>query len=221
MRSGQKTWQRVLDAVASVTACVCVQLFLCLLSPTLSAQPMPGGTRTGNNGTVHPPTAQQRPAQRFWQNQFNSRPTVTPGQHLDQWMQQHNQLNSQQQQQALQHEAGFHQLPQETQQRMLNRLDRLNNMSPDQRTRVLQRSEQMERLNPQQRGQVRGAMGQLGALPEDRRRAVARSFRDLRDLPPQRQNQILNSPEYHQQFSDEERGTLGNLLAVGPILPRQ
>ena len=64
-------------------------------------------------------------------------------------------------------------------------------------------------------------MGQLGALPQDRRRAVSRSFRELRDLPPQQRNQILNSPEYHQQFTDEERGTLGNLLAVSPILPRQ
>ncbi len=162
----------------------------------------------------------QRPVQRFWQAQPNSAgPNATRGEHLQQWMQQHGNLNTQQQ--ALERENGFRQLPPDTQQRMLNRLDRLNSMPPNQRARVLQRSEQMERLNPQQRGQVRGAMGQLGALPQDRRAMVSRSFRELRGLPPQQQNQILNSPEYRQQFSDEERGTLGNLLSVSPMLPRQ
>ena len=176
---------------------------------------------------ARPPAQQQRstpnnPVQQFWQNQPGSAGQNTPrGEHLQQWMQQHNQMSRQQQQQALQHEQGFRQLPPETQQRMLNRLDRLNSLPPEQRARVLQRSEQMERLNPEQRSQVRGAMSQLGALPQDRRRAVARSFRELRDLPPQQRDEALNSPEYRQQFSDEERGTLSHLLSVSPMLPRQ
>ncbi|SDF42098.1 DUF3106 domain-containing protein [Terriglobus roseus] len=142
------------------------------------------------------------------------------GEHLDQWMQQHQNLSPQQQQRALQKEPGFNQLPQQTQQRMTERLNRLNSMSPQQREKVIQRGEAMERLSPQQRVQVRGAMGQLSALPEDRRRAVARSFRELRAMPPEQQNQMLNSPQYHQQFSDQERGTLGNLLSVSPMLPQ-
>ncbi len=102
---------------------------------------------------------------------------------------------------------------------MLDRLNRLNSMPEQQRNRVIQRNEFMERMSPQQRGDVRNAMGQLGALPVDRRRAVARSFRELRNMPPEQRNAILNSPQYRQQFSDQERGTLGNLLAVGPLLP--
>lgn len=142
------------------------------------------------------------------------------GEHLDQWMQQHQNMSPQQQQKALQREPGFNQLPQQTQQRMTERLNRLNNMSPQQREKVIQRGEAMERLSPQQRTQVRGAMGQLGSLPDDRRRAVARSFRELRSMPPEQQNQMLNSPQYRQQFSDQERGTLGNLLSVAPMLPQ-
>lgn len=141
------------------------------------------------------------------------------GAHLGQWMQQHSSLSPQQQQQALEHEPGFNQLPQQTQQRMMQRLDRLNNMPEQQRERVISRSEAMERMSPQERGSVRSAMGQLGALSQDRRRAVARSFRELRGMSPQQRNSILNSPEYRQQFSDEERGTLGNLLSVSPLLP--
>ena len=141
------------------------------------------------------------------------------GEHLSQWMQQHGNMSPQQQQRALQSEPGFNQLPQNTQQRMMERLSRLNSMPEQQRQRVLQRGEAMERLDPQQRVQVRSAMGQLSALPEDRRRAVARSFRELRSLPPAQRNQLLGSPEYRQQFNDEERGTLGNLLSVSPMLP--
>ena len=145
----------------------------------------------------------------------------TRGEHLNQWMQDHHNLSPQDQQRALQKEPGFNQLPQQTQQRMVERLNRLNSMNPQQRERVLQRGEAMEHLNMQQRVQVRSAMGQLGALPEDRRRAVARSFRELRGMPPEQQNQMLNSPQYRQQFNDEERGTLGNLLSVSPLLPQQ
>lgn len=142
------------------------------------------------------------------------------GEHLNQWMQDHHGMSPQDQQRALQKEPGFNQLPSQTQQRMVERLNRLNSMPEQQRERVLQRGEAMEHLNMQQRVQVRSAMGQLGALPEDRRRAVARSFRELRGMPPAQQNQMLNSPQFHQQFSDEERGTLGNLLSVSPLLPQ-
>ncbi|MGI4980958.1 MAG: hypothetical protein ACRYHB_11265, partial [Janthinobacterium lividum] len=65
----------------------------------------------------------------------------------------------------------------------------------------------------------RNAMGQLSALPQDRRRMVARAFRDLRAMPPQVRNGLLGSPGFRSQFSDEERGTLGNLLSVSPLLP--
>ncbi len=134
-------------------------------------------------------------------------------------MQQHNNLTPQQQQRALQGEPGFRQLPPQTQQQMMDRLNRLNSMPEQQRERVISRNEDMERMTPQQRGDVRGAMSQLSGLPQDRRRLVARSFRDLRNMPVQDRNALLNSPQYRQQFTDEERGTLGNLLAVSPLLP--
>ncbi|RXH57191.1 hypothetical protein GRAN_0501 [Granulicella sibirica] len=62
-------------------------------------------------------------------------------------------------------------------------------------------------------------MTQLGGLPEDRRRAVARAFRDLRSMPDNQRQQYLNSPAYRSQFSDQERGTINNLMSVEPYLP--
>jgi len=141
--------------------------------------------------------------------------------HLAQWMQRHNNLPPAEQQKALENEPGFKDLPPQTQQQLRDSLTRLNNMSPEQRRRALARTEAMEHLSPQQRTQVRDALGQLGSLPMDRRRLVARAFRDLREMPEPQRQAILNSDRFRSQFSDQERGTLSNLLAVEPYLPVQ
>jgi hypothetical protein len=190
------------------------------LAPTLAAlvllvsvsvvNAQPGGAK-GSFG-AHPPTAQGRSAPKAMQPQPNK-------EHLAEWMDRHSNLPLEQQQRALQKEPGFHDLPPLTQQRMLDRLSRLNNMPPDQRRRILERNEVMEHLTPNQRQQVRGAMQQLGALPTDRRRVVARTFRELRDMPPAQRQTTLNSEGFRSQFSDTERSTLSNLLAVEPLLP--
>ena len=134
-------------------------------------------------------------------------------------MDRHRNLPLAQQQQALQNEPGFRQLPPQTQQRMLDRLTQLNNMPDQQRRRVLEHNEAIERLTVPQRQQFRDAMQQLGGLPVDRRRLVARAFRDLREMPPPQRQAILNSDRFRGQFSEQERSTLGNLLAVEPFLP--
>ena len=140
-------------------------------------------------------------------------------QHLPQWMESHRSLPLEQQQNALGAEPGFRQLQPQVQQRMRDRLTQLNAMSPEQRQRILSRTEAMEQLSPPQRQEVRGAMQQLGSLPDDRRHAVARTFRRLREVPPAQQQDTLNSPQFRSQFSDQERGTLNNLLKVAPLLP--
>jgi uncharacterized protein DUF3106 len=141
--------------------------------------------------------------------------------HLAQWMDRHSNLPLAEQQRALENEPGFRELPPPTQQRMRDRLTQLNNMSPEQRRRIIDRTEAMERLTLPQRQQVRGAMQQLGGLPEDRRRLVARAFRDLREMPQPQRQAILDSDRFRGQFSDQERSTLSNLLAVEPYLPVQ
>jgi hypothetical protein len=137
------------------------------------------------------------------------------GEHLAEWMNQHNNLSPAQQHQALEHEPGFRELPPQTQQRMHDRLSQLNSMNPQQRQKLLDRNEHMEQLSPDQRGQVRGAMQQLGSLPPDQRRTVARNFRELRDLPPdQRYGAMSRMP-----LNDQQRSTLNNLMRVEPMLP--
>lgn len=141
--------------------------------------------------------------------------------HLAQWMDRHSNLPLADQQKALENEPGFRDLPPQTQQRMRDRLTQLNNMTPDQRRRILERTEDMEHLTPPQRQQVRGALEQYRSLPEDRRRLVARAFRDLREMPQPQRQALMSQDRFRSQFSDQERSTLTNLLAVEPYLPVQ
>jgi hypothetical protein len=142
------------------------------------------------------------------------------GEHLGGWIDHHSNLTPAQQQQALEKEPGFHDLPPQTQQRYRDRLVQLGNMTPEQRARTIQRTEAMERLTPDQRGQVRAAVQPLAGLPTDRRRAVSRTFRTLRDMPPAQRQAYMNSPDFRGQFTDQERGILSNLMAAEAYIPR-
>jgi hypothetical protein len=140
------------------------------------------------------------------------------GEHLPEWMNQHQGMTLEQQQQALDREPGFRELPLQTQMQMHQRLAQLNAMTPEQRARTLAHTEAMERLTPVQRGQVRGAMEQLGSLPMDQRRQVIRSFRELRMLPPEQRMGMLSSARYA-WLNYEQRTVLTNLIVVAPLLP--
>jgi hypothetical protein len=141
--------------------------------------------------------------------------------HLPQWMARHSDMPLAEQQKALESEPGFHDLPAETQQRLRDRLTQLNNMPPEQRRRLLERNEAIANMSVAQRQQFRGAMQQFSSLPQDRRRLVGRAFRDLREMPEPQRQAMMNSDRFRSQFSDEERNTLNNLLAVEPYIPVQ
>lgn len=140
------------------------------------------------------------------------------GEHLPEWMNQHGGMTLEQQQQALDMEPGFRELPPQTQQQMHQRLAQLNAMTPEMRARTLAHAEAMERLNPAQRSQVRGAMEQLGSLPMDQRRMVMRSFRELRMLPPEQRMGAMQSPQYA-WLNYAQRTVLTNLILIAPMLP--
>ncbi len=194
---------------------------LCLA--TAAAPGMQAQQRAGGGFHAQPMPAQMAQAPQNRAPQPAGRPQGNPGnqEHLGQWMAHHSNLTPQQQQRALEQEPGFRQLPPQTQQRMRDRLNQLNAMAPGQRSHMLERAEEMEHLSPPQRQQVRSAMSQLGSLPPDRRRMVARAFRDLREMPPEQRQGALNSEQFRNAFSPEERGTLSNLLTVEPLLPPQ
>jgi hypothetical protein len=142
------------------------------------------------------------------------------GEHLAEWITRHSGMTLQQQQQALDREPGFRELPPDTQMRMHQRLAQLSAMTPVQRQRTLEHTEAMERLTPVQRSEVRGAMQQLGSLPPGQRQQVIRSFLELRMLPPNQRMGMMMSPQYD-WLNPAQRTVLTNLIQVAPMLPSQ
>ena len=142
------------------------------------------------------------------------------GEHLAAWMNRHGGMTLQQQQQALDREPGFRELPPDMQMRMHQRLAQLNAMTPVQRQRTLEHAEAMERLTPVQRSEVRGAMQQLGSLPPNQRQQVIRRFQELRMMPPNQRMGMMMSPQYD-WLNPAQRTVLTNLIQVAPMLPQQ
>ena len=141
-------------------------------------------------------------------------------QHLPQWFRDHENMSLPEQQRALRAEPGFDRLPPAEQQRLYQRLQQLDAMPPARRARTLARMEALERMSPEQRQRVRFAMQQVTAMPPDRQRMMRKAFRDLSELPPAERNAMLKSSVLRQQFSDQERQTLGVLLTMQPYQPR-
>jgi hypothetical protein len=191
----------------------CAVLLVAMFAIAANAQTTPGATQRQYF---------QQPPQLSPQRQVPLPPRPEQGQrgqHIGPWLASHQNLTPEQQQRALAQEPGFNSLPLVQQQHMQQRLSQLNSMSPEKRQRTVDHIEAMERLTPDQRTQVRGALADLGSLPPDRRHAVARSFHNLRSMPPDQRQQVMRSPQFRSEFSDQERGTLTNLMTVEPYLP--
>ncbi len=164
-----------------------------------------------------------RPA--FGGNPAAIRPGVNGGerpgqQHLPEWLNQHQNLSPQQQEDLLRREPGFNRLSPDQQQRVLNRLRTLDARPPEQRQRMAQRGEMWERLSPGQQQDVRDSFQAWNQMAPDRRRMVGRAFSDLRQIPPEQRTEILNSARFSQTFTPQERHVLGSLLSVEPYEPR-
>jgi hypothetical protein len=104
--------------------------------------------------------------------------------HLQEWMNQHQNLSPQQQENLLRHEPGFNRLSPDQQQRVLNRFRSLEARPPEQQQRMLGRNEMFERLTPGQKADVRTSAEAMRSMPANRQALVRRAFNDLRQIPP-------------------------------------
>jgi hypothetical protein len=131
-----------------------------------------------------------------------------PGPHRGDWLRKYGTLPAPQQEQQLRQDPSFRSLPPEQQQKLVDRLHNFNSLSPNGKARVLERMETFEHLSPQQQQQARGLFQQYKRLPEDRQGKVSQAYHQLRELPPEQRAQALNSEEYRNNFSDQERDLL-------------
>ena len=137
-----------------------------------------------------------------------------PGPHRGDWLRENWNKPAPQQEQQLRQDPRFRNLSPDQQQKLIDRLHHFDNLPPNEKTKILNRMEAFEHLTPAQQQQAQGLFQRYKAMPPDRQGRVNQAYRQLRDLPPDQRNQLLNSPEYRSNFSDEELNILRGMSAL-------
>jgi len=156
-----------------------------------------------------PPPAQHQSAPSGGQN--SSQPAYHlngPGPHRGDWLRKYGSLPPNQQERQLQNDPSFRSLPPQRQQQLMNRLREFNSRPPEQKQQILNRMETFEHMSPQQQQQARNLFSQYHALPEDQRAKVSQAYRRLRGMPPSARNDLLNSDEFRNNYTPEQRDLL-------------
>ena len=68
--------------------------------------------------------------------------------------------------------------------------------------------ETFEHLTPAQQTTARNLFEHYHNLPEDQRAKVSQAYRRLRGMPPEARNQLMNSDEFRNNYTEEQRDLL-------------
>ncbi|HMD15327.1 MAG TPA: DUF3106 domain-containing protein [Terriglobales bacterium] len=135
-------------------------------------------------------------------------PQNQPG-HAGNWLRRYMDLPPAQQRRALENDPQFRRLSPQRQFQLRQKLQHFSSLPPEQQERVLNRMETWEHLTPNQKQQAHQLFQQFRQLPPDRRQAVNRAIRSMRGLTPEQRDRLINSPQYRNAFSPQERAILG------------
>jgi phage-related protein len=143
-----------------------------------------------------------------------------PGPHMGDWLRRNESTPPDQQLKKLEQDPDFRRLPPDRQQRMRERLQKFSNLPPAQKERILQRMETFEHLPPEQQQRLREMFRDFRSLPTERRQDLNRAFQQLETMSPEERQKALDSPEYRNNYSEQERGLLRGMSTIG-ITPRR
>lgn len=138
-----------------------------------------------------------------------------PGPHMGDWLRRNENLPPDQQLRKLEQNPDFQRLPKDRQDRLRQRLQSFSTLPPEQKERILQRMETFEHLPADQQERLHDMFHQFRALPPDRRQELNRAFQQLQGMTPEERQRTLDSPEYRNNFSDQERGLLHGMSTIG------
>jgi hypothetical protein len=157
-----------------------------------------GGPNSGHPNQTRPP-----------QNQ--------PG-HAGNWLRHYKDMSPAQQRRALENDPQFRKLPPQRQAQLQKRLQQFSSLPPQQQDRVLNRMETWEHLTQDQKERARQLFQQFKQLPPDRRKAVNRAIGGMRGLTPEQRDQLINSDQYRDSFTLQERVILSGAAHL-PLAP--
>lgn len=138
-----------------------------------------------------------------------------PGPHMGDWLRRNEALPPDQQLKKLEQNPDFQRLPADRQQRLRDRLQNFTNLPPEQKERILQRMETYEHLPPDQQERVHEMFHQFRALPQDRRQELNRAFQQMQGMSADDRQKLLDSQEYRNNFSEQERTLLRGMSTIG------
>jgi len=144
-------------------------------------------------------------------------PQNQPG-HAGNWLRHYKNMSPAQQRRALENDPQFRKLPPQRQAQLQKRLQHFSSLPPQQQERVLNRMETWEHLTSDQKVRARQLFQQFKQLPPDRRQAVNRAISGMRDLTPEQRDQLINSEQYRNSFSLQERVILSGAAHL-PLAP--
>ena len=131
-----------------------------------------------------------------------------PGPHRGDWLRKYGNLPPSQQEQQLKQDPSFRNLPPEKQNQLMDRLRNFNNQPSEKKQQILNRMETFEHLTPEQQASARSLFQHYHNLPEDQRAKVSQAYRRLRGMPPEARNQLMNSEEFRNNYTEEQRDLL-------------
>jgi Protein of unknown function (DUF3106) len=131
-----------------------------------------------------------------------------PGPHRGDWLRQYMKLPPSQQERQLQQDPSFRSLPPDRQNHLLNRLRTFNSQSPEKKAQILNRMETFEHMTPQQQQAARNLFDRYRNLPDDQKNKISQAYRRLRGMPPSARNELLNSDEFRNNYTDDQRDLL-------------
>ena len=137
-----------------------------------------------------------------------------PGPHRGEWLRQYGNLPPGEQEQQLQRDPAFRSLPPEKQNQLLNRLRHFDNQPPEKKQQILNRMETFEHMTPEQQSAARNLFQRYRGLPEDQRNKVSQGYRRLRGMPPDAQQRLLNSDEFRNNYTDDERELMKGMTVL-------
>ena len=179
-----------------------------------------GGAAAAPHQSAPPPSAaprQSAPSTPSGNGGYTFHPKG-PGPHRGDWLRKYMTLSPRQQEQKLQNDPAFKSLPPEKQSHLLDRLRNFNSQPPEKKAQILNRMETYEHMTPEQQATARSLYSRYHNLPEDQQAKVSQAYRRLRGMPPAARNDLLNSDEFRNNFTDDQRDLLRGMadLSVPP-----
>lgn len=142
------------------------------------------------------------------------------GPHIGQWLRKHQNLTVDQQEEALRSDPEFQKLPPQQQQHLVDRLHQFNDLPPQQRQRMLSRMDAFEHLTPDQQQQARQIFGQVRQMPDERRERFRKGIRQLADAPAEQRSAILESNDFRNNYTDNERDLMHQIVQLNILPPK-